>query len=196
MYINMAEASTSTRSAVARLQEREYVPPLGELSSDEEDFVESESEGFSVEECVDFGDDTPEFSDSEMEDQPTTSRRTKSTRATTSSKKGRPRSVVCGRNNFKWYLHGPERRGRPSKGENHVPTNIGEARNAKTPLDAWTLLLPDTQIQKILQHTNEEIQRRLPTITPQTYHRETNITELKAFIGILYFAGIQKKRQN
>lgn len=49
-------------------------------------------------------------------------------------------------------------------------------------------------LEVVVKHTNEEINRIFVNISNQTYHYVTNLTEIKAFIGLLYFAGIQRDR--
>lgn len=74
----------------------------------------------------------------------------------------------------------------------HVPRSKRGAREVKTPLEVWSLLFPDELLEIIVRHTNEEINRKLVNLSSQSYYCEINLTEMKAFIGLLYFAGLQK----
>lgn len=71
---------------------------------------------------------------------------------------------------------------------------VGRIEEVKSPLEAWSLLLPDALIEKIVQHTNEEFHRRSLQPSQNAYQRDqkTNLKELKALIGLLYFNGVQK----
>ncbi|XP_071051090.1 piggyBac transposable element-derived protein 4-like [Onthophagus taurus] len=106
---------------------------------------------------------------------------------------GRPRSVIKGKNNFKWSTIAPETRGRRSF-HVYLPSAREEAKNVSTPLEAWTLLFTPEMLEMIIQHTNEEIERNRVNIENQnaSFCRNTDIVELKALIGLLYFSGMEK----
>ncbi|XP_039311769.1 uncharacterized protein LOC105198192 isoform X3 [Solenopsis invicta] len=113
-------------------------------------------------------------------------------------KKGRPRCYLRTANNFKWSLNAPETRNTTRNSFKTVEAGAKDAaRDVTTPLEAWSLLLPDSILNKIVVHTNEEIERqRLKLQTenktiPTDYHCVTLI-ELKAFIGLLYYVGLNK----
>lgn len=74
----------------------------------------------------------------------------------------------------------------------HLPGCKQEAREVKTPFEAWSLLFPNKLLEIIVKHTNEEINRKLVNLSSHLYYCETNLTEMKAFVGLLYFAGLQK----
>ena len=75
----------------------------------------------------------------------------------------------------------------------HLPGSKGVARNVKTPRDAWELFLDDNIISSITKYTNEEIQRKIFTIIHrQSYHNSTDCSEIRAFLGLLYFCGVKE----
>ena len=74
----------------------------------------------------------------------------------------------------------------------YQPHSIGEAMNAKTALEAWTLLLSDSLLEKVVQHTNEEIDAKLEKVIVQWYQDHTSLMEIKALLGIFYLCGIFK----
>ncbi|XP_018368816.1 PREDICTED: uncharacterized protein LOC108764906 [Trachymyrmex cornetzi] len=157
----------------------------GETDSDE-DFILSESEVESEENGLDYDDDYECSS--------------KKTRAEEeveqhepSSSSDRPRQYLYGKDNYKWLTKAPESEGRKSI-TIHLPECKQEAREMTTPLDIWSLLFPDELLEIIVKHTNEEINRRLVNLSSQPYYCETDLIEMKAFIGLLYFAGLQKDR--
>lgn len=104
-------------------------------------------------------------------------------------------TVLKGKSGYKWSTVAPERRGRHKMRNlvTHLPGPKGEARNITTPLEAWSLLLSDDILEKVVAHTNEQITRcSSTTTTPQTYQGKIDIIELKAFIGLSYLAGVRK----
>lgn len=93
-----------------------------------------------------------------------------------------------------WNKHAPSQR-RRRLARNivvHLPGVKGEARNATTILEAWSLFFPDVVIEEITKHTNIRLRK-----IRQNYNREsdvidTNVEEIKALIGLLYLAGVLK----
>lgn len=65
--------------------------------------------------------------------------------------------------------------------------------NSSTPLDIWRLLFTDEMLQKIVLHTNEKIRKIRPNYKKQTCVQDLDITELKAFIGLLFYTAIFKE---
>lgn len=79
----------------------------------------------------------------------------------------------------------------------------GPAANVSSMIEAWSLLFTDEMLASISLHTNESIENCIEKLTNearqvhkeftiQTYHNETNLIEIKALIGLLYYAGIFK----
>ncbi|XP_011169195.1 uncharacterized protein LOC105202399 [Solenopsis invicta] len=146
------------------------VEALGEESDDEEDHVLSESEVESDE----FNRDNYKCSsyeivstENKVEQQPSTSA-------------DHPKQYVA-KNNKKL---------RTEAHESTVTTRLPECeqivKETKTPLEVWSLLFPDKLLEIIVTHTNEEIKQRCGF-----YLGQTDLSEIKAFIGLLYFAGLQ-----
>ncbi len=74
-----------------------------------------------------------------------------------------------------------------------IPGPKGAAKNVSTPEDAWNLLINDDMIDTIVFHTNKEIElRRARYNNDCRYVDLTNNVELRALIGLLYFAGCRK----
>lgn len=102
---------------------------------------------------------------------------------------------------FSWSTKIPERRGQRAQFAHNA--NIeGAAREASTPTEAWSILFTEEILNIILTRKNEEMTLKVEKMREnneplQTYHRELDIVELKAFIWLLYFAGLYKvnKRQ-
>lgn len=67
---------------------------------------------------------------------------------------------------------------------------IGTAKEAKTILECWKCFINDSILEKILQHTNEYIEIIRPHYIRERDARFTDMVELKAFIGLLYLAGV------
>lgn len=117
------------------LRERQVEAYDNDSEDDEEDFEE-------VDEIQDDEQEADEFSDNDKENdsdfEPAVEENEK--RKTIS---GRPRTYVYGKNNFKWSKNAPDPRGRRSL-KVYLPTAREEAKNVKTPIEAWSLLFNDT----------------------------------------------------
>lgn len=72
-----------------------------------------------------------------------------------------------------------------------VPDSKGAAKTVKLPLEAWSLLFPDSLLEKIVTHTNEEIRQNYPD-NVKCHYQETDVIEIKSLIGLLYFSGFKK----
>lgn len=60
-------------------------------------------------------------------------------------------------------------------------------------LDSWNLIIPDEIIDKIVTHTNQEITEKAAKYKERTrYIAMTSRSEIRAFIGLLYMAGVMK----
>ncbi|XP_018403103.1 PREDICTED: piggyBac transposable element-derived protein 3-like [Cyphomyrmex costatus] len=176
------ERVEKTRHAILRESE---VDIFGEETDSDEDFVLSETEVESEEDGLDYDDDyecSPKkaCAEEEVEQQPSTSA-------------DGPRQYLYGKDNYKWLTKAPESRDRKSI-PIYLPGCKQEAREMRTPLEMWSLLFSDELLEIIVKHTNEEINRRLINLSSQSYYRKTDLIEIKAFIGLLYFAGLQKDR--
>ncbi|UYV72184.1 hypothetical protein LAZ67_9002121 [Cordylochernes scorpioides] len=74
----------------------------------------------------------------------------------------------------------------------HLPGVKGEVKNAKSILDCWNLFIDDNILECIVTNTNIYIRN-----IQQNYSRErdanlTNLHEIKALLGIIYFLGVMK----
>jgi len=68
------------------------------------------------------------------------------------------------------------------------------AENVSSPIEAWSLLFSDDLLNIILNHTNREIKYKC---TKSFYYNDMlDMLELKAFIGLLYYAGWSKKNND
>ncbi|XP_068990729.1 piggyBac transposable element-derived protein 4-like [Neodiprion pinetum] len=99
--------------------------------------------------------------------------------------------VIRGRNNYRWYTNNSEIPVQHVSQIYFAKPN-GDAMNIRTPLEAWSLLFPNDLLEIIVRHTNEEIRRRAE-YQNEDLHRETNLVELKALLGLLYFTGLEKQ---
>jgi len=75
----------------------------------------------------------------------------------------------------------------------------GAAENISSAIEAWSLLFSDDLLNIILKYTNEEIERRkigsrrIKNRRIKLRYHALDMLELKAFIGLLYYAGLKKK---
>ncbi|XP_071567244.1 piggyBac transposable element-derived protein 4-like [Temnothorax nylanderi] len=90
-------------------------------------------------------------------------------------------------NYFKWSVTPPteEEETEADKIPDYEPKVLGDAKDKDTPMDVWSLLFTDEILNNIVTYTNNEIAQRKKG-------PDTNLVELKAFIGLLYFCGLQK----
>ncbi|XP_026323950.1 piggyBac transposable element-derived protein 4-like [Hyposmocoma kahamanoa] len=73
------------------------------------------------------------------------------------------------------------------------------ARDADTESKCWNIFVTQSMLDETLLHTNSEIRRsQVKSNDPNAVHKkEITMSELKAFIGLLYIAGVTKSnRQN
>ncbi|XP_046474149.1 piggyBac transposable element-derived protein 4-like [Neodiprion pinetum] len=167
------------------------------LSSDEEsDYIEEVTNSESEETVSDL--ETTDESESESASQQywVQTGRKRQRPTTQTSCDGRIPSVIYGHDGYQWYSTACQKIRHQNHSTSFLPGPVGEAWNAKTPLEAWSLLLNDTILEKIVRHTNEEIIRYRNSVETEknVNHVYSNVEmhELKAFIGILYFMGLQK----
>lgn len=101
-----------------------------------------------------------------------------------------------GRNRYKWSKSPPAAsRTRASNIVIHLPGLKGPAANAppKSPLEAWSLLFSEDILNEILEHTNAKITDASVTYGPTaSYVGHLDMTELKAFLGLLILTGAFK----
>ncbi|XP_046610737.1 uncharacterized protein LOC124300564 isoform X1 [Neodiprion virginianus] len=99
--------------------------------------------------------------------------------------------AIEGKNNYKWYANNSEIPVLQVSEISFAKPN-GDAKNIRTPLEAWSLLFSNDLLDIIVRHTNEEIRRRAEYQIEDLY-RETNLVELKALLGLLYFSGLVRQ---
>ncbi|XP_033228146.1 uncharacterized protein LOC117179985 [Belonocnema kinseyi] len=194
----MAEAEKDSHEIRYRLHERpRALRAMYEKSSDDEqDYEEVEdvaSDAFDAEDNSDFDAEQALGEEEESDDSNEQVGSTAGPSAADSEKRrGRP---VRGKNNFKWYKNAPKSREQRSLPP-FLPSGKDAAKNVQTPLEAWSLMFNDNMLETIVLHTNEEIDRKLLALPPATFSHRTDLFELKAFIGLLYFGGIQKNNHS
>lgn len=91
-----------------------------------------------------------------------------------------------------WEMHCPPRNRRVGERNivRFIPGVKQVARSASTPFQCWKLFFTDTIIDEIVRHTNEKIEKVRPNYSrPRDAHNTTR-TEMEAFIGLLYMAGV------
>ncbi|XP_015122054.1 piggyBac transposable element-derived protein 4-like [Diachasma alloeum] len=115
-----------------------------------------------------------------------------------SGKRGRPCSKLYGKNKFAWETRIVERRSDRITID-AVPYEASladEAVNLNSLEEFWDLLLNREIIDIIVQNTNAKIEEVCaPLIAEgraQTYHHHTDALEIRAYIGVLYYAGLWK----
>ncbi|XP_024873279.1 uncharacterized protein LOC112455536 [Temnothorax curvispinosus] len=103
------------------------------------------------------------------------------------SARGR-RTFIRGRNGYKWSRNASEVS--LESPQMHVPSPAANVLHISSPLDAWSELFTDELLSIIV--TNEKIAMNFRDSdegeTPAS-RKETDVLEIKAYIGLLYYAG-------
>lgn len=102
------------------------------------------------------------------------------------------RLYYFGKEGTKWRKHVPPRNVR-TRQENivtHLPGVIGAARNAIDPYQCWMHMFENI-IEIVVENTNLYIDKIKSRYAHQEDAKPTNTSEIKAFIGLLYLAGVQ-----
>lgn len=74
----------------------------------------------------------------------------------------------------------------------HLPGVIGVARAAKSSVECWNCLFTDDILTDIVKYTNQYIDIIKENFDRERDARHTDLVELRAFIGLLYLAGVYK----
>lgn len=90
-----------------------------------------------------------------------------------------------------WHVLAPTQRVR-TRSHNivyHLPGPISEGRSCTSMLEAWDLMILETCLQKIVFYTNIYIQEQRYKFSRERDCESTDIVELRALLGLLYFCG-------
>jgi len=94
----------------------------------------------------------------------------------------------------KWEKHVPPKNVR-TRSENlvtHLPGPKAATRNLKTPLEIWSYFFNHDILEIIVEHTNQKINAIKYNYSRERDANPTNITEVKALLGLVYLAGVKK----
>ncbi|XP_043475498.1 piggyBac transposable element-derived protein 4-like [Leptopilina heterotoma] len=106
-------------------------------------------------------------------------------------------NIVCGENGHQWFTKEWKRLPNDNQIEDEAyPGPRGEAKNIKSPLEAWSLLFTDKLLEKIVKYTNEYIRQwrnetKTCDVFSPTYY-DLILPEFKALLALFYFSGLQK----
>ncbi|XP_032671956.1 piggyBac transposable element-derived protein 4-like [Odontomachus brunneus] len=115
-----------------------------------------------------------------------------------SDARGRPSTTLKGKNGFVWDTRAPEcRSDRHSDVHPELtPGPADAALNVETIEQFWDLLFNEEIIETIVEQTNNKIEdvcaHLIAENKVETYHHHTDVKEIRAYIGVLYFAGLWK----
>lgn len=152
---------------------------LGEESdvASEDGIEENEGDTVTEQECSDKSEDEEDY-DTEEEGAPFVLGKDKTTKWTR-----KPPNIV-------------KRRG-PENIITRLPGVIQAARQARTPVECWSNLFSYSVLEMLVKHTNKYIDSVKDKFSRSRDIRETDLIEIKAFLGLLYLAGAFKgNRQN
>lgn len=77
----------------------------------------------------------------------------------------------------------------------HFPEVLGDAQYAVTPYECWRCIISEDMIEKIVEYTNMYIFSIKDQFERERDAKPTDVVEFKAFIGLLYLAGILKSNR-
>lgn len=100
--------------------------------------------------------------------------------------------VILGKDGTQWKKEPPKiSKARPHNIVMELPGVVGQdAKNARTELDCWNLFFTHFILDLLVQSTNQHIQNVRERFARERDCRPTNKTEIKAFLGLLYLAGV------
>lgn len=101
------------------------------------------------------------------------------------------RLFYYGKDGTKWKKLAPPKniRTRRENIVSHLPGTIKEGKEVMTPLDSWNLLFNDI-IDLVVKYTNIYITEISERYKDKRDAKSTTVSEMKAFIGLLYLAGL------
>lgn len=96
-----------------------------------------------------------------------------------------------GRNGAHWNIEEPPRnvRTRSHNIISQVPGPINEAKDAMTPSDCWSLMFPNSLLELVVTYTNMYIGTIHDRFQRERDCLPTDLMELKALLGLLYYCG-------
>lgn len=74
----------------------------------------------------------------------------------------------------------------------HLPGVKGAAKNARTPMECWELFFDSELLSSIVDHTNKKISEAQNNYSRERDAQLTDVTEVKALLGILYLCAARK----
>lgn len=184
----------NTRSRTRRASEVNALYEAADVFDDEES--ESETESVFEVQHNESDEDGSEEEQVEAVESKSSSNESESIPSTSGKRKrGRP-SYLRGKNNYKWSLNIPDRQGKRAHTA-YTATPIGPASRVTSPLEAWNVFFDEEILKIILKYTNQEITRKIVdynrrNIQIKSHHKEVDMDEFKATVGLLYFSGLHK----
>ncbi|XP_071634383.1 piggyBac transposable element-derived protein 4-like isoform X1 [Temnothorax longispinosus] len=163
---------------------REPVSYFGDRDSDEElDSLEEQEDSNTEEEADKF-----EFEERDESEQDSEEKTTELEGSTSTTRKCQ---IVYGKDKYPWFLSLPKTRNRSR--QMHLPGAMNHAIIANSPLECWSTLFSDNLLEVILKYTNIEIDKYHTEhdTANEPYQKHLGMVELKAFFGLLYFAGLK-----
>lgn len=90
-----------------------------------------------------------------------------------------------------WQVRAPTQRVRTRFHNivNYLPGPIGEGRSCTSMLEAWDLMISEPCLQKIVYYSNIYIQEQRSKFSRERDCKNTDLVELRALLGLLYYCG-------
>lgn len=111
------------------------------------------------------------------------------------SKNETTKKFILGRDKTTKWFHDPPNPKVRTKRQNIVIRLPGVkkcAKDAKTPLDCWSLFIPNETIVQIVYNTNIFLENLRLTNKKKSEIQPTSVEEIQAMIGLLYLIGVHK----
>lgn len=93
---------------------------------------------------------------------------------------------------WSWKVPLKSKRKGPENIITRLPGVIGDAKKAETPAECWNYFFTEAMIDIIVKYTNQYIEGIRGNFNRDRDVRNTDVTEVKAFLGLLYLAGAFK----
>lgn len=113
------------------------------------------------------------------------------------SVRGRPKTKLYGKHGFAWETRQSVRQSNRFEIDENYEAELIEGAEILSEIEEfWNLLFTEEIVNIIVEKTNDKIELECAKFVAennnQSYHNHTDPIEIKAFIGVLYFAGLWK----
>lgn len=109
-----------------------------------------------------------------------------------------PKYYFLGKDKATKWFHEPKSNKVPTSSQNlirRLPGVIGGARQASTPMESWICFFTNDIMEMIVHYINQYIEKIREKYDGEKDAKCIHLIELKAFLGLLYLAGVYKSNR-